>query len=160
MDCSEVNEGYKVRYTPLVTGDYYITVKYNAYHITGSPFRVKCQPSSALQDQHSSAGHEPRLVTTLTQTQSMRQVQNQQQQVSQQTQTTTRREAGSRQQEMYDQRSQPNYPIPAEVNANASKVTVSGVGLTKAFVGKSNSFTVNCSNAGMNLNLLQINCVS
>ncbi|XP_066973700.1 filamin-A isoform X4 [Macrobrachium rosenbergii] len=42
MDCTEVEEGYKVRYTPLVPGDYYIAVKYNGYHIAGSPYKVKC----------------------------------------------------------------------------------------------------------------------
>ncbi|KZC12063.1 Filamin-A [Dufourea novaeangliae] len=42
MDCTEVEEGYKVRYTPLVPGDYYISVKYNGYHIVGSPFKVPC----------------------------------------------------------------------------------------------------------------------
>ncbi|XP_065219553.1 filamin-A isoform X2 [Planococcus citri] len=42
MDCTEVEEGYKVRYTPLVPGDYYISLKYNGYHIVGSPFKVKC----------------------------------------------------------------------------------------------------------------------
>lgn len=42
MDCTEVEEGYKVRYTPLVPGDYYIAVKYNAYHVVGSPWKVKC----------------------------------------------------------------------------------------------------------------------
>ena len=43
MDCTEVEEGYKVRYTPLVPGDYYISLKYNGYHIVGSPFKVKCK---------------------------------------------------------------------------------------------------------------------
>lgn len=42
MDCTEVADGYKVRYTPLAPGDYYITIKYNAYHIVGSPFKVHC----------------------------------------------------------------------------------------------------------------------
>lgn len=42
MDCTEVEEGYKVRYTPLCPGDYYIAVKYNGYHIAGSPYRVAC----------------------------------------------------------------------------------------------------------------------
>ncbi|XP_066996805.1 filamin-A isoform X2 [Anabrus simplex] len=42
MDCTEVEEGYKVRYTPLVPGDYYISIKYNGYHIVGSPFKVNC----------------------------------------------------------------------------------------------------------------------
>ena len=42
MDCTEVEEGYKVRYTPLVPGDYYTSIKYNACHIAGSPFKLKC----------------------------------------------------------------------------------------------------------------------
>lgn len=42
MDCTEVEEGYKVRYTPLVPGDYYISLKYNSYHIVGSPYKVTC----------------------------------------------------------------------------------------------------------------------
>ncbi|XP_041675461.1 filamin-A isoform X4 [Drosophila eugracilis] len=40
MDCTEVEEGYKVRYTPLLPGEHYITVKYNNMHIVGSPFKV------------------------------------------------------------------------------------------------------------------------
>jgi filamin len=40
MDCTEVEEGYKVRYTPLLPGDYYCTVKYNHMHIVGSPFKM------------------------------------------------------------------------------------------------------------------------
>lgn len=42
MDCTEVDEGYKVHYTPLCAGQYFIGVKYNGYHIVGSPFRVQC----------------------------------------------------------------------------------------------------------------------
>ncbi|XP_044741492.1 filamin-A isoform X3 [Chrysoperla carnea] len=42
MDCTEVEEGYKVRYTPLVPGDYYISIKYNNNHIVGSPIKVNC----------------------------------------------------------------------------------------------------------------------
>lgn len=40
MDCTEVEEGYKVRYTPLLPGDYYCTVKYNHMHIVGSPYKI------------------------------------------------------------------------------------------------------------------------
>lgn len=40
MDCTEVEQGYKVRYTPLSPGDYYIGIKYNGHHIAGSPFKV------------------------------------------------------------------------------------------------------------------------
>lgn len=40
MDCTDVEEGYKVRYTPLAPGDYYVSIKYNNNHIVGSPFKV------------------------------------------------------------------------------------------------------------------------
>ncbi|XP_055616121.1 filamin-A isoform X3 [Toxorhynchites rutilus septentrionalis] len=42
MDCTEVEEGYKVRYTPLLPGHYYMTIKYNQMHIVGSPFKINC----------------------------------------------------------------------------------------------------------------------
>ena len=48
MDCTEVEEGYKVRYTPLVPGDYFISIKYNGYHIVGSPFKVTCTGTTCL----------------------------------------------------------------------------------------------------------------
>jgi filamin len=49
MDCTEVEEGYKVRYTPLVSGDYYISVKYNGYHIVGSPFKAVCTGEEVVE---------------------------------------------------------------------------------------------------------------
>lgn len=42
LDCSEIEEGYKVRYTPLLPGEHFISVKYNGVHIVSSPFRVEC----------------------------------------------------------------------------------------------------------------------
>lgn len=42
MDCTEVEDGYKVRYTPLLPGEYYMTIKYNQMHIVGSPFKISC----------------------------------------------------------------------------------------------------------------------
>lgn len=42
MDCTEQEDGYKVRYTPLLPGDYYMTIKYNSMHIVGSPFKIVC----------------------------------------------------------------------------------------------------------------------
>ncbi|KAK2704441.1 hypothetical protein QYM36_016740, partial [Artemia franciscana] len=42
VNCSEVDEGYKVRYTPLLPGEYYISIKYNGVHIPLSPFKVIC----------------------------------------------------------------------------------------------------------------------
>ncbi|KAK4872119.1 hypothetical protein RN001_016243 [Aquatica leii] len=50
MDCTEVEEGYKVRYTPLAPGDYYISIKYNNNHIVGSPFKVHGKGESAMVD--------------------------------------------------------------------------------------------------------------
>ncbi|XP_045507450.1 filamin-A isoform X1 [Colias croceus] len=41
MDCTEVEEGYKVRYTPLAPGFYYMSIKYNGHHIVGSPFKIE-----------------------------------------------------------------------------------------------------------------------
>lgn len=41
LDCSEVEEGYKVRYTPLLPGEHFVSVKYNNIHIVGSPFRAE-----------------------------------------------------------------------------------------------------------------------
>lgn len=49
MDCTEVEEGYKVRYTPLTPGDYYIAVKYNGHHIAASPYKVKCTGEAIAQ---------------------------------------------------------------------------------------------------------------
>lgn len=42
MDCSEVDNGYKVRYTPMLPGEHYMSIKYNNIHIVGSPFKVSC----------------------------------------------------------------------------------------------------------------------
>lgn len=42
MDCTEVDEGYKVRYTPLLPGEYFMSIKYNNMHIVGSPFKINC----------------------------------------------------------------------------------------------------------------------
>lgn len=50
MDCTEVEEGYKVRYTPLAPGEYLITVKYNGYHIVGSPFKIRCVGTKSIAD--------------------------------------------------------------------------------------------------------------
>ncbi|KAH9628941.1 hypothetical protein HF086_006310 [Spodoptera exigua] len=41
MDCTDVDEGYKVRYTPLAPGFYYMSIKYNGAHIVGSPFKIE-----------------------------------------------------------------------------------------------------------------------
>ncbi|XP_048517321.1 filamin-A isoform X4 [Dendroctonus ponderosae] len=50
MDCTEVDEGYKVRYTPIAPGDYYISIKYNNVHIVGSPFKVTSKGDTNVAD--------------------------------------------------------------------------------------------------------------
>ncbi|CAG0912725.1 unnamed protein product [Notodromas monacha] len=50
MDCTEADVGYKVRYTPLAPGDYFISVKYNGYHIAGSPFKVHCTGQAITEE--------------------------------------------------------------------------------------------------------------
>lgn len=42
-----------------------------------------------------------------------------------------------------------NGPALPVFNADASKVTIKGMGIKKAFVGKQNSFSVNASEAGV-----------
>lgn len=48
MGCAELDEGYKINYTPLAPGDYLVVIKYNGCHIGGSPFKVRAikQPGS------------------------------------------------------------------------------------------------------------------
>ena len=48
MDCTEIDEGYKVRYTPLLPGEYYMSIKYNNMHIVGSPFKITCIGENAV----------------------------------------------------------------------------------------------------------------
>ncbi|KAG1661162.1 Filamin-A [Nymphon striatum] len=52
MDCTEVEDGYKVRYTPLAPGEYFVTVKYSGYHIVGSPFRVPCSGKAVAESSY------------------------------------------------------------------------------------------------------------
>ncbi|XP_041983956.1 filamin-A isoform X2 [Aricia agestis] len=49
MDCTEVEEGYKVRYTPLAPGFYYMSIKYNGAHIVGSPFKIEAKGANLAE---------------------------------------------------------------------------------------------------------------
>lgn len=47
MDCQECPEGYKVSYTPMAPGNYLISIKYGGpQHIVGSPFKAKVSGGS------------------------------------------------------------------------------------------------------------------
>ncbi|KAG5671669.1 hypothetical protein PVAND_001857 [Polypedilum vanderplanki] len=116
MDCTEVEEGYKVRYTPLLPGDYYCTVKYNHMHIVGSPFKIVVD-GEKLAD---GGGQETTTVNV---------------------DTVVKIAKGGK-----------NIgPVMPHFNSDASKVIAKGLALKKAYLGKQNSFTINCGNAGNNI---------
>ncbi|KAJ6639385.1 Filamin-A, partial [Pseudolycoriella hygida] len=50
MDCSEIDEGYKVRYTPLLPGEYFMSIKYNNVHIVGSPSKIVCSGDNLCEE--------------------------------------------------------------------------------------------------------------
>lgn len=52
LDCSEIDDGYKVRYTPLLPGEHYVSVKYNNTHIVGSPFKIECTGKNKKKQQN------------------------------------------------------------------------------------------------------------
>lgn len=117
MGCAEIDEGYRVNYTPLAPGDYLISIKYNGSHIGPSPYKVRAvkQPGSrAIADPGS---HEISTITI----------------------STTDREAKQKVENM------------PKFKSDASRVYCKGMGLKKAFAGKPNTLTVNCSEAGFNM---------
>lgn len=113
MDCTEVEEGYKVRYTPLLPGDYYCTIKYNHCHIVGSPYKIVVG-GDQLAD---GGGQETTTVNVDTVVKFAK----------------TGKSTG---------------PFVPVFNSDANKVQAKGLALKKAYIGKQNNFTVNCSNAG------------
>ncbi|KAK8788624.1 hypothetical protein V5799_021603 [Amblyomma americanum] len=122
MDCTEEEEGYKVRYTPLAPGEYFITVKFNGYHIAGSPFRVNCTGSVT----RSTGGRLSIAPPTSPETSSM-------------TVDTVVKQAAKKADHL------------PKFRSNAAKVTSKGMGLKRAVLNKQNQFTVNCLDAGNNL---------
>ncbi|XP_068916696.1 filamin-A isoform X4 [Tenebrio molitor] len=136
MDCTEVEEGYKVRYTPLAPGDYYISIKYNNNHIVGSPFRV------------TSTG-ELRWVLRLASVINGKIVGDAkvadiggQESSSVVVETTAKVGKGL---------SNSKGTVLPHFKSNASKVSSKGQGLKKAYLGKQNQFTVSCQDAGTNI---------
>ncbi|XP_070493670.1 filamin-A isoform X2 [Chironomus tepperi] len=116
MDCTEIEEGYKVRYTPLLPGDYYCTIKYNHCHIVGSPYKIVVG-GDQLAD---GGGQETTTVNVDTVVKFAK----------------TGKSTG---------------PFVPVFNSDANKVQAKGLALKKAYIGKQNNFTVNCSNAGNNI---------
>jgi filamin len=126
MDCTEVEEGYKVRYTPLATGEYFVVIKYNGHHIVGSPFKVRC---FAARD---SVAQIKSQQTMSSSTSSVSSMESNQQTVRRQSQQQTIQASEVRRNSS---------------GTNASKVVTSGAGTQRAQLG-SNTIIVNCDNAG------------
>ncbi|XP_075148241.1 filamin A protein cher isoform X7 [Haematobia irritans] len=116
MDCTEVEEGYKVRYTPLLPGDHYVSVKYNNIHIIGSPFKVSCEGEKMVDE----GAQETSTVVV---------------------ETVHKVAKGGK---------NTGVVLPA-FKSDASAVTSKGMGLKKAFMGKTNTFTISATDAGNNI---------
>ncbi|MEQ2211991.1 hypothetical protein XENOCAPTIV_022544 [Xenoophorus captivus] len=124
MDCQECPEGYKVAYTPMAPGSYLISIKFGGpQHIVGSPFKAKV--SERVKCSHFPAG--PRL--------SGGHNLHEMSSVLVETVTKTSAMGGA-------------FASFPKFSSDASKVISRGAGLSKAFIGQKNTFTVDCSKAG------------
>lgn len=146
MDCTEVDEGYKVRYTPLVPGHYYISLKYNGYHIVGSPFKVTCTGKyyvvlSPENKSNTTSRYDfiPQLARTVTFPGEDLAERGPQETSSVVVETVHKMSKGGK--------SGGGVVLP-HFKSNASLVTTKGMGLKKAYLGKQNLFTLNASDAG------------
>ncbi|XP_053908181.1 filamin-A isoform X1 [Cuculus canorus] len=127
LECTESPEGHRVSYTPMAPGSYLIAVKFGGTHIAGSPFKAKITG--------------PRLVSS----HSLRES------------SSVLLEAGAGRAEVAAAGAAPQIPQgPPKFASDASRVVAKGLGLSKAFVGQKNSFTVDCSKAGTNMLLVGV----
>uniref|UniRef100_A0A670JMW4 Filamin C n=1 Tax=Podarcis muralis TaxID=64176 RepID=A0A670JMW4_PODMU len=123
MDCQEYPEGHKVTYMPMAPGNYLISIKYGGpQHIVGSPFKAK------VTGPRLSGGHSLHETSTVL------------------VETVTRASSSSSSSSVGG-----SYSALPKFSSDASKVVARGPGLTKAFVGQKNTFTVDCSKAGTNM---------
>uniref|UniRef100_A0AAZ3QHS0 Calponin-homology (CH) domain-containing protein n=1 Tax=Oncorhynchus tshawytscha TaxID=74940 RepID=A0AAZ3QHS0_ONCTS len=66
VDCVECPEGYKVTYTPMAPGNYFISIRYGGpCHIVGSPFKAKITGSKRVSS-HSNHETSSVMVDTMT----------------------------------------------------------------------------------------------
>ncbi|XP_034984429.1 filamin-C isoform X2 [Zootoca vivipara] len=123
MDCQEYPEGHKVTYMPMAPGNYLISIKYGGpQHIVGSPFKAK------VTGPRLSGGHSLHETSTVL------------------VETVTRASSSSSSSSVGG-----SYSALPKFSSDASKVVARGPGLTKAFVGQKNTFTVDCGKAGTNM---------
>jgi len=141
MDCNEVDRGYEVSYTPLVPGDYFVTVKYNGKNVNGSPFKVVVAGGAV--------GAKQTMQRRQSTTMMMETVEH----------TMVRQESSVFNQSSINQSSMMSHsrtnsrPIAIQPHfvSDASAVTCSGPGLSRPMIGKQNSFVVDCNGAGNNV---------
>lgn len=135
MDCVECPEGYRVTYTPMAPGSYLISIKYGGpYHIVGSPFKAKITgEEGALQhtDSWGALNWTPNCLpgSKLVSSHSSHET-------SSVTVDPVTRSISC---------SQPQGPSQSD----ASKVVAKGLGLNKGYIGQKNTFSVDCSKAGV-----------
>lgn len=133
MDCVEVDKGYEVSYTPTMSGDYFVTVKYNGTNVEGSPFKVQITGGDQIVQGSDNFVKQRRESTTM----SMETIQHTlfKQET---TYTSTSSRNNSRQ-------------IPVQFSGSAVDCVAEGPGLDRPMVGRHNSFSVDCSRAGSNV---------
>ena len=117
MGCVELDEGYRINYTPLAPGDYLISIKYNGCHIGNSPIKIRAVKQPGSRTVADMGSHETSTIAI----------------------STTDREAKQKVENM------------PKFRSDASRIYCKGMGLKKAFAGKPNTLTVNCSEAGFNM---------
>ena len=136
MDCNEVSQGYEVSYTPSVPGDYFVTVKYNGKNVSGSPFKVTATggghgaKNQVMQRRESSS-------------MTMETIQR----------TMIRQESSMFHESSLSSSRSSSRPIPIQPSfeSDAGAVKCKGPGLERPTLGKQNSFSVDCSQAGNNV---------
>ncbi|XP_054034987.1 filamin-C [Dryobates pubescens] len=121
LDCVECAEGHRVTYTPMAPGNYLISIKY------GGPHHIVGSPFKAkVTGPRLSGGHSLHETSTVL------------------VETMTRGSTAT-------SRGPPAFGGLPKFSSDASKVVARGPGLSTAFLGQKNHFTVDCSKAGTNM---------
>jgi len=137
MDCIEVDKGYEVSYTPTMSGDYFVTVKYNGSNVNGSPFKVQSSGGSSKEGEYVKQRRESTSMTMETIQHTLFK------------QETVYRESNSSNTQSASRSS--SRPIPLQFNSDAAECTAVGSGLERPVLGRENSFKVDCSRGGNNV---------
>lgn len=141
MDCNEVEKGYEVSYTPLIPGDYFVTVKYNGKNVDGSPFKVVVTGSAGGGVAGAKHTMQRRQSTTMMmETVEHTMIRQESSVFNQSSSAITSSRSNSR-------------PIAIQPHfiSDASAVTCAGPGLYRPTLGVQNAFTVDCNGAGNNV---------